>query len=184
MPRSATRPTLRADDSAPAAPTGPNSGYRRDVQGLRAVSVIAVVLYHLDGALPGGFVGVDMFFVISGFVIGRRLLDEHASAGRIDLRAVLAAKREAFVQGYRPKGPDYLRHAGRAVRVGETEVTALSDARRRSFRAREIGFIFQDFALLEYLTARENILYPYRISRGLTLTRDVRAVRYSSSAKS
>ena len=68
-----------------------------------------------------------------------------------------------------------LRPDSGAVRVGETEVTALSDARRRSFRAREIGFIFQDFALLEYLTARENILYPYRISRGLTLTREVRA---------
>jgi putative ABC transport system ATP-binding protein len=62
-----------------------------------------------------------------------------------------------------------------SVRVGETDITGLSDAARRNFRAREIGFIFQDFALLDYLNARENILYPYRISRGLALDRDVRA---------
>lgn len=61
------------------------------------------------------------------------------------------------------------------VRVGGTDVATLSDGARRAFRAREIGFIFQDFALLDYLTARENILYPYRISRGMRLTADVRA---------
>lgn len=60
------------------------------------------------------------------------------------------------------------------VRVGETEVTALSEPERRAFRARAIGFIFQDFALLDYLSARENILYPYRISGALRLDAQAR----------
>lgn len=63
--------------------------------------------------------------------------------------------------------------AGRIVVAGEN-VAALSDAGRRRFRARNIGFVFQDFALLDYLSARQNILYPFRISPGLQLDADAR----------
>lgn len=53
----------------------PVSGHRHDMDGLRAVAVLAVVVNHLDEAwLPGGFRGVDMFFAISGFVITRSLM--------------------------------------------------------------------------------------------------------------
>jgi peptidoglycan/LPS O-acetylase OafA/YrhL len=51
-------------------------GYRPDIDGLRAVSVLAVILFHLNGALPGGYIGVDVFFVISGFLIGGIVLGE------------------------------------------------------------------------------------------------------------
>jgi len=56
---------------------------RLDIQGLRAVAVMSVVVYHLwSGALPGGFVGVDIFFVISGFLITSHLLHTSPRSGR------------------------------------------------------------------------------------------------------
>jgi putative ABC transport system ATP-binding protein len=64
--------------------------------------------------------------------------------------------------------------AGR-IEVDETEVSALSDRRSRAFRARTIGFVFQDFGLLDYLSAQDNILHPYRICAPLRLTAEVRA---------
>lgn len=56
----------------PNSPLTPNSNYRPDIDGLRAVAVLAVVLHHLSASLvPGGYVGVDVFFVISGYLITR-----------------------------------------------------------------------------------------------------------------
>lgn len=59
------------------------------LDGLRGIAVLAVIAYHLgqNGLTPAGFLGVDMFFVISGFIITALLLREHAGSGRIDLRA-------------------------------------------------------------------------------------------------
>ncbi|MCW2538735.1 MAG: peptidoglycan-N-acetylmuramate O-acetyltransferase [Frankiales bacterium] len=56
------------------------------LDGLRALAVLAVVVFHADSQLlPGGFLGVDLFFVISGYLITRLLLGELARDGRIDL---------------------------------------------------------------------------------------------------
>ena len=63
--------------------------------------------------------------------------------------------------------------AGRVV-AREVEVSALDEARRRDFRIRCLGLVFQEFELLEYLTVRDNILLPYRIGRILRLGREVR----------
>lgn len=61
------------------------SSIRKDIQGLRGISVASVVLYHAWPRLvPGGFVGVDVFFVISGFVITRTILRDF-SAGRFSI---------------------------------------------------------------------------------------------------
>ena len=63
------------------------------IDGLRAVAVIAVMLYHLGFEwIPGGFLGVDLFFVISGYVITRLLLDSIQRSGGLDLRAFYVAR--------------------------------------------------------------------------------------------
>lgn len=59
---------------------------RLDIQGLRAVAVFLVVVYHARLPVPGGFIGVDVFFVISGFVITRMLLDRVSRPGGYRLR--------------------------------------------------------------------------------------------------
>ncbi len=59
---------------------------RREIQGLRAVAVLLVVLFHLwPGRVPGGYVGVDVFFVISGFLITSLLLREADRTGTVSL---------------------------------------------------------------------------------------------------
>lgn len=57
------------------------------LDGLRGVGLLGVLLFHADGALPGGYLGVDLFFVLSGYLITALLLAEHRERGRIDLAA-------------------------------------------------------------------------------------------------
>ncbi|MFT4221110.1 MAG: acyltransferase family protein [Microbacterium sp.] len=78
-----TRRGLRADRAREHAQA---SRFIPHVQGLRAIAVLFVVLYHFwPGRLPGGYVGVDVFFVISGFLITAHLMRELESTGRIRL---------------------------------------------------------------------------------------------------
>jgi peptidoglycan/LPS O-acetylase OafA/YrhL len=65
---------------------------RADIQGLRGVAVLLVVLYHAGLHVPGGFTGVDVFFVISGFVITGLLLREVESTGSLRLRRFYARR--------------------------------------------------------------------------------------------
>jgi peptidoglycan/LPS O-acetylase OafA/YrhL len=72
--------------------------FRRDIQGLRALAVILVVAYHASLSIPhvvdvsGGFIGVDMFFVISGFVVGGVLFREIDARNHIRVRRFFARR--------------------------------------------------------------------------------------------
>ncbi len=62
--------------------SGPAGGFRADINGLRAVAVIAVMLFHFRIAgFGGGFAGVDVFFVISGYLMTRIILAPLARGG-------------------------------------------------------------------------------------------------------
>ena len=64
----------------------PRVGFRPDVEGLRAVAVVLVVAFHAGlTVVPGGYVGVDVFFVISGFLITGLLVDEVRATGSISI---------------------------------------------------------------------------------------------------
>ena len=73
--------------NTPAANSEARS-FRPEIQGLRAVAVLAVLIFHIwPLALPGGYVGVDVFFVISGFLITSLLLREAEETGGISIAA-------------------------------------------------------------------------------------------------
>jgi len=86
---------------------GKNSSGQKNVRhissidGLRAIAVTAVVLYHLGISwIPGGFLGVDLFFVISGYVITRLILDSINQSSALDLRAFYAARLRRIYPGF------------------------------------------------------------------------------------
>ena len=102
---------LRQERTAPtAAVTGsiPRGGQRsRDriegLDGLRALAIVGVLVYHLDAAwLPGGFLGVDVFFVVSGFLISTLLVREHRRTGRIALSQFWVRRARRSAAGPRP----------------------------------------------------------------------------------
>jgi peptidoglycan/LPS O-acetylase OafA/YrhL len=81
-------PDHRSRKSAPE-----DRRFRPDVEGLRAVAIVLVVLYHTHASLaPGGYVGVDVFFVISGFLITGQLVRELRTDGRISFLAFYARR--------------------------------------------------------------------------------------------
>lgn len=72
--------TAQSSGAAPLSRRN-QSAYRPDIDGLRAIAVLSVIIYHLsNAALPGGYVGVDIFFVISGFVVTASLAGSQGSS--------------------------------------------------------------------------------------------------------
>ena len=89
-----------------------SSSYRPDIDGLRCIAVLAVVLYHFGiKTLTGGFVGVDIFFVISGFLIGGMLWNEH-----IDLGSVALTK--FYIRRFRRLAPAFFAMALTTATIG------------------------------------------------------------------
>lgn len=98
----ASKDVDRVPSLTPSAPPGApdpagdrraRAGFRPDIEGLRAVAVMAVILFHCGvPGVSGGFVGVDVFFVISGFLITGMLWREAASAGTVRLGRFYGAR--------------------------------------------------------------------------------------------
>jgi len=75
------------------------SSYRADIQGLRAIAVLLVLLFHFETRLKGGYLGVDMFFVISGFVIASSTMREVASTNTFSWSAFLHRRVRRLLPG-------------------------------------------------------------------------------------
>src|ERR1700690_1748995 len=102
--RSSNGPNVLPCRGAPRLPCRPmatsvnEEAFRPDIEGLRGVAVSLVVIYHaallsgLSGLFVGGFIGVDVFFVISGFLITGLLLREVERRGRLSFRAFYARR--------------------------------------------------------------------------------------------
>lgn len=92
-----TGPEERELSTPPPAAGGPDSkiskAFRPDIEGLRAVAVVSVVLFHAGiPGVQGGFVGVDVFFIISGFLITGMLWREAGASGSVSLRRFWGAR--------------------------------------------------------------------------------------------
>lgn len=84
-------PTLKTTTAG--LPRARRRPVRKDIQALRALAVVVVLAYHFTPSLmPGGYVGVDIFFVISGFVITSLMISEVQDTGRIDLQKFYARR--------------------------------------------------------------------------------------------
>ncbi len=85
--------TVRQEDASLPTRRGERTGFRPDIEGLRAVAVIAVILYHAGIAgVTGGYVGVDVFFVISGFLITGLLWREATTTNSVALGRFYGAR--------------------------------------------------------------------------------------------
>src|SRR5262245_33335319 len=72
--------------------------FKKEIQGLRAVAVLLVLVFHIwPSALPGGYVGVDVFFVISGYLITNLLLKEAEKTGSLSIRGFYARRIKRLV---------------------------------------------------------------------------------------
>jgi peptidoglycan/LPS O-acetylase OafA/YrhL len=92
--------SARGGPRHPAAGRGPVLSYIGPLDGVRACAVLAVMAFHAGvGALPGGFLGVDMFFVLSGFLITSLLVRERVASGALRLGAFWAARARRLLPG-------------------------------------------------------------------------------------
>ncbi|WP_435298716.1 acyltransferase family protein [Timonella sp. A28] len=86
-------PTIKKSENLPCVDQQTSKKLRADIQALRAVAVLAVVIYHFwPNVLPGGFIGVDIFFVLSGFLVGGFLIRAGSRGEPINLLGFYARR--------------------------------------------------------------------------------------------
>jgi peptidoglycan/LPS O-acetylase OafA/YrhL len=143
--------------STSEAPTG-RRRFLPEVQALRAVAVALVVIYHLEpDMLPGGFIGVDVFFVISGFLITGHMLREVEQTGRLSLLKFWAGRARRIL-------PASLVAIGVTVVVA-TAVVPITDWANLQRQALASIFYVQNWVLagdaVDYLAA-DNVATPFQ----------------------
>jgi peptidoglycan/LPS O-acetylase OafA/YrhL len=120
--------------------------FRPDIEGLRAVAVTLVVLNHLDFGFSGGFVGVDVFFVISGFLITRQLMSEYEKTNHISFAGFYARRARRILP------------AATVVIVGTLLATRVWDSPLR-VRADALDGLFSAFSGINWRLAAQGTNY-------------------------
>ncbi|WP_142760729.1 acyltransferase, partial [Mycobacterium sp. MFM001] len=153
--RPLTKPaTLQQADSA--SPDGAGQGgrsarreFRPDIEGLRAVAVLAVVLFHAEvPGVGGGYIGVDVFFVISGFLITGLLWREVRTAGTVRLRRFYGARARRLLPASATVG--VITAIGAAVLLPPFQArTVIGDGIASAFYVGNYRFVLQG---VDYLT--------------------------------
>ncbi len=116
-----------------SAPTSGRDTYVGGLDGLRAIAVAAVIVFHFaPTVLPGGFLGVDVFFVVSGFLISRLVVREIAGSGTLSRRDFWARRARRLLPAL----------ATVTVVVLIAAVIALSDTEMHDLRAQALGTLF------------------------------------------
>jgi len=159
---------------------------RRDVQGLRGIAVLLVVSQHVLGVPVGGFVGVDVFFVISGYVITRSLLTEWRETGRIDVPNFLVGRARRLLPSAlvvlvcTVVGAVLLFHAPRAWIIGLDALAAATSAANWHVLRAGADYFGADATspLLHFwsLAVEEQfyVAFPFFLIGGLVLSRRTR----------
>ncbi len=139
-------PHRRNEGPAPRTARGDRT-FRPDIQGLRCVAVILVVLYHCGvPGVGGGYVGVDVFFVISGFLITRQLVTELRRAGRVSLGGFYARRIKRLL----PSALTVILVTEVAARLWGPPLQAVPTAK---------DSLFSTFYLMNYRLAAEGVDY-------------------------
>jgi peptidoglycan/LPS O-acetylase OafA/YrhL len=154
---------VAAAEEAPLG-LGPLKGFRRDVQALRGVAVLAVVLYHAQILLPGGFVGVDVFFVISGFVIGRLLLAELGTTGTLSFRRFYTRRARRLLPALGVTLAVVVLLSPLLAPIGTTTTTALTGVAAALFSANLYLYRATDTGYFDPLAEGNPLLHTWSLS--------------------
>jgi len=141
-------------DSPPTKRAPTPMGYQPGLDGLRAVSVVAVILYHAGFTwMHGGFLGVEVFFVVSGFLITSLLLEERERTAGVRLNQFLAAAGATIAPGA-VRRADRGWRVDRVVRHGTAAVRYASGPVARPLLLRQLGADRRRGAVLRQLLPR------------------------------
>lgn len=115
-------------------------GYISGLDGVRAVAISAVVAYHATGLPPGGMLGVDLFFVLSGFLITTLLLEELDGRGRVNIRGFYARRARRLLPAL------FVMLAGFLALAAARGVDGLPDVARAGFYTGNLAraFVYPD----------------------------------------
>ena len=139
-------------------------GYRPDVQGIRGLAVLLVVIYHTGVHLPGGFTSLDLFLVISGFVITQRLLKTMNLTGTIDFKAFYLGRIRRLLPALSVMLTVVLLASIFLIPIGSQGITARTGAAAALVNANNYFIAFGLFGYFDAPSQMQPLLHTWSLS--------------------